>query len=171
MPPEARSRRRTATLAALAALATLVAITAAVGESGRASHGAGSAARSGAPTASATQGPAADALRLQKAEAADRQAALDDSQAKGGSQAHPARNTWFVGSTGTYLVGRSLGAGTYKSAAPASGTCHWARLRTASGGPRHIIAAGQTARSSVVTVRKTDKFFETSGCANWQRIS
>ena len=75
-----------------------------------------------------------------------------------------------VAGDGTYLVGADIKPGTYRSGKPASGMCYWARLKSDSGGVGDIIANDVTAGPSVVTVKKTDKLFKTSGCEDWTRV-
>jgi ABC-type Fe3+-hydroxamate transport system substrate-binding protein len=70
---------------------------------------------------------------------------------------------------GTFLVGPDVKPGVYRSAAPDSGNCYWARLRstdTVTG----IIANNNSSGPSVVTIRATDKAFDTAGCNEWQKI-
>jgi hypothetical protein len=59
--------------------------------------------------------------------------------------------------------------GTYKSGTPHSGNCYWARLSTDD--PLDgIIANNNSAGPSVVTIHKTDKMFQTTGCDEWTRV-
>lgn len=69
---------------------------------------------------------------------------------------------------GTYEVGVDIKAGTYVSKTPSSGNCYWGRL-SGSDGFDNIIANNNTAGQSVVTIRSSDKFFESSGCSEWAR--
>jgi hypothetical protein len=64
---------------------------------------------------------------------------------------------------GTYEVGVDVKPGTYVSSKPEL-NCYWARLKGSGGGFGDIIANNNTSGRSVVTIKKTDKFFETSGC-------
>ena len=79
--------------------------------------------------------------------------------------AKPAVKASFPGD-GTYQVGVDIKAGTYVSAKPDSGNCYWARLK-GSDTFSDIIANNNTAGQSVVTIKSTDKFFETNGCSDW----
>ncbi len=69
---------------------------------------------------------------------------------------------------GTYQVGVDVKAGTYVSSKPDSGNCYWARL-SGSDGFEDIIDNGNSAGQVVVTIKKTDKFFETNGCNDWTK--
>jgi hypothetical protein len=69
---------------------------------------------------------------------------------------------------GTYQVGVDVKPGTYLSKGPQDGNCYWARL-SGSDGFADIIANGNTAGQIVVTIKKTDKFFETNGCNDWTK--
>ncbi len=85
------------------------------------------------------------------------------------TQTSPLKGTWFIGELGTYLVGRGIPAGTYESAgAIGGGTCQWTRLK---GGNAAVLASGSATGRTKVTIQKTDGFFATQDCANWQRIS
>lgn len=67
---------------------------------------------------------------------------------------------------GTYEVGVDVKAGTYVSTPPDSGNCYWARL-SGQDSIEGIIANNNSSGQSVVTIRKTDKYFESSGCSDW----
>lgn len=67
---------------------------------------------------------------------------------------------------GTYEVGIDISPGTYVSDTPDSGDCYWAR-RSSQDSLSGIITNNLTKGRSVVTVAKTDKFFETRGCNPW----
>ena len=68
---------------------------------------------------------------------------------------------------GIYLVGTDIKPGQYKSG-PGDG-CYWARLSGTSGDFGDIIT-NHNGGNSVVTIRKTDKAFETSGCGEWKKV-
>ena len=69
---------------------------------------------------------------------------------------------------GTYQVGVDVKPGTYISKGPQDGNCYHARL-SGSDGFSDIIANGNTSGQIVVTIKKTDKFFETNGCNDWAK--
>ena len=84
----------------------------------------------------------------------------------------PMKGTWFVGAAGTYLVGRGIPPGTYESAGASDGNvCQWARVKGLSGTKSDILGAGSSTSRIVVTIQKTDGFFQTKDCANWHKIS
>lgn len=69
---------------------------------------------------------------------------------------------------GTYIVGTDLAAGTWKSSG--GDACYWARLSGFAGSLNQIIANNNVfGKSTLVTIRSTDKGFETSGCGTWAR--
>ena len=68
---------------------------------------------------------------------------------------------------GIYLVGVDIKPGTYKSGP--DGDCYWARLKNTEGDLDSIIA-NHNGGNSVVTIRKTDKAFETSRCGEWKKV-
>lgn len=69
---------------------------------------------------------------------------------------------------GTYQVGVDIEPGTYVSGPPDRGNCYWARL-SGSNGFGDILANNNSSGQSVVTIAKTDKFFESSGCSDWRQ--
>ena len=69
---------------------------------------------------------------------------------------------------GTFQVGVDVKAGTYVSKPSPNGNCYWARL-SGSDGIDSIIDNDNTSGQAVVTIKKTDKFFESSGCSDWTR--
>ncbi|MFJ5831441.1 hypothetical protein [Streptomyces sp. NPDC093089] len=74
---------------------------------------------------------------------------------------------------GTFLVGQEVRPGTYRSAGPADPTlpnCYWARLKGTSGDIEEVLANGSGKGQATVTIRGTDKAFQTSGCQTWKRI-
>lgn len=72
---------------------------------------------------------------------------------------------------GTFEVPGDMKPGKYRSAKPASGNCYWARLRTLDTSDLEaIIANGNSAGPTVVTVKRTDKVFETAGCEEWRKV-
>jgi hypothetical protein len=69
---------------------------------------------------------------------------------------------------GTFQVGVDVKAGTYVSKPSPNGNCYWARL-SGSDGIDSIIDNENTSGQAVVIIKKTDKFFESSGCSDWTR--
>jgi ABC-type Fe3+-hydroxamate transport system substrate-binding protein len=69
---------------------------------------------------------------------------------------------------GTYEVGVDVRPGTYVSSKPDSGTCYWARLK-GTDGIGGIIDNDLSSGRTVVTIKKSDKFFETKGCSDWTK--
>jgi hypothetical protein len=68
---------------------------------------------------------------------------------------------------GTWLVGTDIKPGTYRSSSNAD--CYWARLKNTSGDLAAILANGNGG-NQVVTVKKTDKAFESARCAPWTKV-
>jgi hypothetical protein len=71
---------------------------------------------------------------------------------------------------GTYKVGDDIDPGSYKATGADTGNCYWARLKSDSGDLDDIIANNNSAGSTRVTIRRSDKYFETSGCTNWKKV-
>jgi hypothetical protein len=67
---------------------------------------------------------------------------------------------------GTYIVGTDILPGTYRSSG--DNDCYWERLSGFSGSESDIIANGS---NSIITIKNTDKGFDTSGCGTWTIIS
>lgn len=71
---------------------------------------------------------------------------------------------------GTWLVGREIKRGTYKSAG--GSTCYWARLSDLSGELEAIIANSYGRRGpQKVALGPKDKAFASQGCGAWELIS
>lgn len=68
---------------------------------------------------------------------------------------------------GIYLVGADIKPGTYRSGA--SPDCYWARLRNTNGDLDSIIT-NHNGGNSVVTIKSTDKAFETARCGTWTKV-
>lgn len=68
----------------------------------------------------------------------------------------------------TYQIGVDVQPGTYVASPAASGNCYWARLK---GGEEveNIIDNGNSSGQVVVTIKPSDKLFESSGCSDWSR--
>ncbi|MFF6982457.1 hypothetical protein ACFZAV_33395 [Streptomyces sp. NPDC008343] len=72
---------------------------------------------------------------------------------------------------GTYVVGKDIRPGTYRTEGPedtAIPNCYWARLSGTSGEFNEIIANGNTAGPTTVTISASDKAFQTTGCKTWK---
>lgn len=70
--------------------------------------------------------------------------------------------------TGIFAVGRDVAPGTYRTRTGAPG-CTWARLLTDSedGTEEDILSFAVTDLPTVTTIKPTDPFFGTDGCAEW----
>lgn len=69
---------------------------------------------------------------------------------------------------GTYQIGVDVQPGTYIAAPAASGNCYWARLK-GDDGLDTIIDNGNSSGQVVVTIKGSDKLFESRGCSDWSR--
>ncbi|HWD79737.1 MAG TPA: hypothetical protein VG497_12670, partial [Kribbella sp.] len=69
---------------------------------------------------------------------------------------------------GVFLVGTDIKPGTYRNGNEAD--CYWARLRSTNGDFDAIITNGNGG-NQVITIKKTDKAFETRSCGSWTKIS
>jgi len=69
---------------------------------------------------------------------------------------------------GDFIVGTDFTPGTYRSA-PSEG-CYWARLKGFGHTLNEIAANGNTNSGAVVTIKSTDKGFESARCETWKKI-
>lgn len=83
----------------------------------------------------------------------------------------PAGPSGTIDGDGTWLVGQDVKAGTYRAKPGPDDNCYWARLKGTSGELDDILANGNPTGPTVVTIRSSDKAFETSSCGTWERIS
>jgi hypothetical protein len=69
---------------------------------------------------------------------------------------------------GTFIVNTDIKPGTYRSST--GDGCYWARLSGFSGTLSNIIANDfRLSGRALVTIRSTDKGFQSSGCGTWTR--
>ncbi|MFH8569390.1 hypothetical protein [Streptomyces sp. NPDC017993] len=76
-------------------------------------------------------------------------------------------------SQGSYLVGKDVDAGTYRTGGPSDSDiplCYWARNKDSSGELDSIIANGTPQGPARVTINKGE-IFETNGCEEWKKVS
>jgi hypothetical protein len=69
---------------------------------------------------------------------------------------------------GTFLVGSDVQPGTYRTSG--GSPCYWARLRSLSGALDAIVANDMAQGPAVVQISKTDKAFQSKGCADWHAV-
>lgn len=68
---------------------------------------------------------------------------------------------------GIYIVGTDITAGTYKN--KGSEGCYYARLKGFGGTVSNIIANNNVDAAAIVTISKSDKGFQSSGCGTWTK--
>lgn len=81
--------------------------------------------------------------------------------------APPPEAAGVMADDGIYLVGTDIKPGTYRNGP--EGDCYWARLRNTNGDLDSIIA-NNNGGNQVVTIKRTDKAFETSNCGTWRKV-
>lgn len=84
----------------------------------------------------------------------------------------PAPNPNVIDSDGTFIVGTEVAPGTWRAKVPAdSFGCYWARLKNLDGDFTAIIANnnGLPGSAMTVTIKDSDKGFETRGCGKWSK--
>lgn len=68
---------------------------------------------------------------------------------------------------GIFFVGTDITPGTYRNTGQTG--CYWARLSNFSGGLYSIIANDNVDTATIVTIRSSDKGFESNGCGTWTK--
>ncbi|MFF5303426.1 hypothetical protein ACFY5F_29090 [Streptomyces sp. NPDC013161] len=101
----------------------------------------GAAVQSGAASPSATAGPQQEAAP------------------KGG-----------IPGDGTFLVGKDIQAGTYRSEGKNKYGCYWARLSDTTGEGSAIITNGNAQGPAIIKIAAADKAFQTTDCKPWKKI-
>jgi WD40 repeat protein len=74
--------------------------------------------------------------------------------------------TFVTFGDGTWRIPADIQAGTYRTREGSSG-CYWARLKGFGGALDDILANEITDASTIVTIKASDKGFETAGCGTW----
>lgn len=69
---------------------------------------------------------------------------------------------------GTYQVGKDIQPGTYRTREGSPG-CYYARLKGFGGTVGEIIANNNTDNPAIVTIKATDKGFESQSCGTWTK--
>ena len=116
-------------------------------------------------------GGSTDAPATPKVTVTATSAATETSSTDSSGTAQKARSDEIPGD-GTYVVGKDIEPGTYRTDGPQGGlvtNCYWARLSSTSGDLRDIIANGNTMGRTTVTIAPTDKAFTTTGCNRWTK--
>jgi hypothetical protein len=113
--------------------------------------------------------PSATVTVTATATGADVQAGAASPVATAGAQQEDAPKGGIPGD-GTFLVGKDIRAGTYRSEGKNKYGCYWARLSDTTGEGDAIIANGNADGSAIVKVAASDKAFQTTDCKPWKRI-
>lgn len=108
-----------------------------------------------------------DDVDKRETDVAARETAVQDREDAVGTAEKTAASNTFSGS-GTYLVGTDIKPGTYRS--KDNDGCYWARLKGLSGSLGDILANDNVNGPTIVTIKKTDKAFETNRCGDWTKI-
>lgn len=83
-------------------------------------------------------------------------------------QPTPTTNPYAQFGDGTFVVGKDIQPGTYRTREASSG-CYYARLRGFGGTTDDIIANANTDAPAIVTIAATDKGFESTSCGIWTK--
>lgn len=87
-------------------------------------------------------------------------------------KAKPKPKVVSIPGDGTFVVGDEIRPGTYKTSGPVDSdfpNCYWARLKSTSGDFDDIIANGNPAGQTTITISSSDGAFQTSGCEEWKK--
>ncbi|GAA5120583.1 hypothetical protein [Pseudonocardia adelaidensis] len=68
---------------------------------------------------------------------------------------------------GTFEVGVDIEPGKYKTTGPDGPNCYYARLKTGDGSMGDILDNNNSQGPVTVTIKESDGYFETQGCADW----
>ncbi|WP_406366285.1 hypothetical protein [Streptomyces sp. NBC_00645] len=88
---------------------------------------------------------------------------------KGGTADKAAKKVAFEGD-GDFQVGSDIKPGTYRTTGNTDGMCYWARAKDASGEMDSLIANDNVSGTSYVTVKASDKLFQTKDCEDWEAV-
>lgn len=129
-----------------------------------------------APTAAAGVAGAAAALLLTLAACRTSSAPAPTESSSGAAPSastttttpRPSIEPGTIPGAGLFTVGTDIQPGTYVSDTAPTVTCYAARLTTKDA-PDPLIANYVTTGRSVVTIEKTDRYFETHDCATWRK--
>jgi hypothetical protein len=81
----------------------------------------------------------------------------------------PAPATPGVHKDGTFLVGKELTPGTYRT--DGGSGCYWARLSGLTGDLEDILSNNFGGGQQVVTILPSDKAFKTNSCGSWELVN
>ena len=113
--------------------------------------------------------PSATVTVTATATGADVQAGAASPSSSAGPQQEAAPKGRIPGD-GTFLVGKDIQAGTYRSEGKNTYGCYWARLSDTTGEGSAIIANGNAQSPAIVKVTAGDKAFQTTDCKPWKKI-
>jgi len=78
-------------------------------------------------------------------------------------------NDSTIPGSGLYLVGTDIAPGTYHTTGDdGDGNCYWARLSSTD--TSAILDNNNTTGPTTITIYRSDKAFETDGCADWHKV-
>ena len=113
--------------------------------------------------------PSATVTVTATARGADVPAVAASPSASAGPQQEAAPKGGIPGD-GTFLVGKDIQAGTYRSEGKNTYGCYWARLSDTTGESGAIIANGNAQGPAIVKIAAGDKAFQTTDCKPWKKI-
>ncbi|WP_328491440.1 hypothetical protein OHS59_00835 [Streptomyces sp. NBC_00414] len=113
--------------------------------------------------------PSATATVTATATATGAQASAASPKTTTGSRQEAASKEGIPGD-GTFLVGKDIEAGTYRSEGKKAYGCYWARLSDTTGETGAIIANGNAQGPAIVKVAAGDQAFQTTDCKPWKKV-
>ncbi|MEV8545406.1 hypothetical protein [Streptomyces sp. NPDC051572] len=87
----------------------------------------------------------------------------------GPTEAAAKKKAAFAGD-GDFRVGTDIKPGTYRTSGNTDGMCYWERTKDASGDTDSLLANDNVSGAGYVTVKATDKIFQSSGCKDWEAV-
>ncbi|GAB3587033.1 hypothetical protein [Calidifontibacter terrae] len=137
---------------------------------------AGAGSSNGSPTAGSTgaastvtmTAPGSTVTETGEAAAAETVTVTETAPAPSTTESSDPASGGTIPGDGTFQVGVDVQPGRYVSTTPDSGNCYWARM-SGPDGFDDIIDNNNSSGQSVVTIKATDKYFESSGCNTWTK--
>jgi hypothetical protein len=71
---------------------------------------------------------------------------------------------------GPRTVSTHIQSGKYKTTGPDGPNCYYARLKTGDGSVGGILDNNNSQGPVTVTIKESDGYFETQGCADWMKV-
>ncbi|WP_030748084.1 hypothetical protein [Streptomyces griseus] len=84
--------------------------------------------------------------------------------------AAPEKKAVTIDGDGDFEVGSDVEAGLYRSTGNEDAGCYWERAKDAKGELDSILANDNVTGTAYVEIKKSDKFFKSTGCGTWEAV-